>query len=218
MNIYLVRHGETDLNLQNRIQGQINTYDLNETGKSQVLSLVSRIKNGSLQADSILSSPLKRAAQTAQPIADFFSLPLGFDDRLQEINCGSYEGLNIDDVKAIQYETPLVFHDAQTDEIINVSTGQELRDHYQSPDLRFDLIAHPEGETKKAARARAVQAIAEHVSNYPGHQHVWIITHSTIMKLLLSAFAPSFTDQKINCTDIIHFVLNDNKWNYQGKL
>lgn len=67
MFIYLVRHGETDWNLQRRIQGS-SDIPLNSTGRAQAKAtgeLLSRRR-----WDGIFASPLSRAMETAQIIAD----------------------------------------------------------------------------------------------------------------------------------------------------
>lgn len=89
--LYLVRHGETDWNLQRRIQGSTDI-PLNDTGRLQAA------KVGSLLArrnwDGILSSPLSRAYETASIIAKKVGLgaPRALDD-LVERAYGEAEGL-----------------------------------------------------------------------------------------------------------------------------
>lgn len=89
--LYLVRHGETDWNLQRRIQGSTDI-PLNDTGRQQAM------KAGSLLArrdwDGILSSPLSRAYETASIIAREVGLgaPRALDD-LVERAYGEAEGL-----------------------------------------------------------------------------------------------------------------------------
>jgi broad specificity phosphatase PhoE len=65
--VYFVRHGETDYNAVNRIQGQINI-PLNEAGLRQAECAGERLK--SKHFDVIYSSDLDRAMVTAQKIAD----------------------------------------------------------------------------------------------------------------------------------------------------
>lgn len=89
--LYLVRHGETDWNLQRRIQGSTDI-PLNDTGRLQAA------RTGALLArrrwDGILSSPLSRAYETAGIIADRTGLPEpeAFEE-IVERSYGDAEGL-----------------------------------------------------------------------------------------------------------------------------
>lgn len=84
--IYLVRHGQTDWNLQGKNQGQTDT-ELNQTGIEQAKVIAEQLK--SIKFDVVLSSPLKRALKTAQIIYDGIITP---DDRLIERCNGELEG------------------------------------------------------------------------------------------------------------------------------
>lgn len=89
--IWLIRHGETDWNAQQRLQGWIDI-PLNEMGKQQALAVRRYVQQHQLQVDHVISSDLSRAAETAQ-IA--FELPAGAItcyNSLRERNYGIYEG------------------------------------------------------------------------------------------------------------------------------
>lgn len=65
--IYIVRHGQTDWNLEGRYQGRTDI-DLNETGIKQAEKIRQELK--SVKFDKVFSSPLKRAYKTAQIICN----------------------------------------------------------------------------------------------------------------------------------------------------
>ena len=95
MLLYVVRHGETALNLESRLQGWLDT-PLNENGV-----LVARLTGKALRDvrfDRVISSPLERAAETARLILEENDcpVPVETDDRLREIKWGSWEGLRCD--------------------------------------------------------------------------------------------------------------------------
>lgn len=104
--LYLVRHGETDWNRARRIQGTTDI-PLNDTGREQARAtgrLLSR-----RQWDGIVSSPLSRAFETAQIIAEELGLPEPTPlDALVERNYGEAEGLTGDEL-GIRFpdETPV---------------------------------------------------------------------------------------------------------------
>jgi phosphoserine phosphatase len=89
--IYFVRHGETDLNLEFRCQGR-QDISLNERGRGQIAETAERFK--AIRVDSIYSSPLARAIESAEIIAERKKLPVRTLDWLMEIDHGGMEGLN----------------------------------------------------------------------------------------------------------------------------
>lgn len=93
--LYIVRHGETDTNHQGKINGSATDLNLNETGKQQVNYLKEHININDF--DEIYASPLKRAAQTAE-ILNQGVHKIQLDKRLREINYGSWDGLSADKV------------------------------------------------------------------------------------------------------------------------
>lgn len=87
--IFLVRHGETDWNLQMRFQGR-EDIPLNEKGKRQALSLANYLKGEKLAA--IYTSGLTRALETASIIAKPHNLSPLVVKGLEEIDFGEWEG------------------------------------------------------------------------------------------------------------------------------
>ena len=90
MKLYLVRHGQTDWNLQERKQGRTDI-DLNETGRHQAEELRDKIEKEGLKFDYCISSPLSRARETAEIILRG-EMEIRTDDRLIERHFGSLEG------------------------------------------------------------------------------------------------------------------------------
>ena len=64
--LYLIRHGETDSNKSYRFQGQTDI-ELNAKGRQQAEMLAEHFKN--IPLDAVYCSSLKRARQTAEPLA-----------------------------------------------------------------------------------------------------------------------------------------------------
>jgi len=95
--LYIVRHGETDTNFTGKINGSATDLDLNETGMRQVNYLKNHFNIDDF--DEIYCSPLKRAHETAE-ILNQAALDIKYDKRLREINYGSWDGLLADDVQA----------------------------------------------------------------------------------------------------------------------
>jgi broad specificity phosphatase PhoE len=90
MILHLVRHGESLFNQERRIQGQSDV-ELSPLGHRQSAAVAATFKGISI--DAIYASPLRRAVETAQPIAAELGLEIRLDDRLKEINAGMFQGL-----------------------------------------------------------------------------------------------------------------------------
>jgi len=88
--ILLARHGETDWNRANRFQGHADP-PLNETGRAQAAELAAALADEPLAA--VYSSPLQRAFETAQVVAEPHSLEPVALDALREVDVGSWQGL-----------------------------------------------------------------------------------------------------------------------------
>ncbi|PPK88180.1 putative phosphoglycerate mutase [Neolewinella xylanilytica] len=87
--IGFVRHGITDWNLENRIQGQTDI-PLNDTGRKQAHALANRLKGE--EWDVLYASDLIRARETAEIVAAAMGVSVRTDPRLREMNCGAVEG------------------------------------------------------------------------------------------------------------------------------
>jgi uncharacterized phosphatase len=95
MNICIIRHGETDWNVINKLQGR-EDIPLNSNGRSQAslcaAALNTKFNNKKWKA--IITSPLLRARQTAEIIADVLNIREIYDDeRLMERDMGKASGL-----------------------------------------------------------------------------------------------------------------------------
>jgi broad specificity phosphatase PhoE len=137
--ILLVRHGETEWNLQRRIQGRLDS-PLTERGRAQahaIGQLVRSLPDAAFVR--IVASPLGRAQRTAEIIAAHLDAEaeLVIDDRLREISVGSWDGLTYRD---IEIRSPGVFD------------GDGRHDWY---------FRAPDGETYAAFAARVAEWLAE---------------------------------------------------------
>jgi broad specificity phosphatase PhoE len=84
--LILVRHGRTPANAAGLLQGRLDQ-DLDDHGRAQALAVADYVR-GWGDVDAVVSSPLKRAQQTAAT----FGLPVQTDDRWLELSYGEYEG------------------------------------------------------------------------------------------------------------------------------
>lgn len=87
--LFLVRHGETEWNASQRMQGRWNS-DLNAMGRDQASSHGRLLAGQGLEA--VFSSTLDRARQTTEIITRWVDAPVIYDDRIVEWDCGDWSG------------------------------------------------------------------------------------------------------------------------------
>ncbi|MCI8618100.1 MAG: histidine phosphatase family protein [Clostridia bacterium] len=150
MKIYVIRHGETDVNVENKINA-LNDDDLNENGANQAKALRKIVEK--IDYDFIISSPLRRTKHTAE-LLNAKELPIYFNERLLERDAGKYtkaliSSINRDDWWRINPKED--YEDAETvknlilriEEFLN-----EIKIKYQ--DKNIILVTH--GGVSKAIR------------------------------------------------------------------
>lgn len=94
--IFLIRHGQSEWNSLNKVQGQQNTI-LTDLGKKQALCLGDRLIDANI--DIIYTSDLIRAYNTAEIISKRINKPLVANESIREINFGLWEGLTIQELQ-----------------------------------------------------------------------------------------------------------------------
>ena len=138
MLLYCVRHGETTFNAEGRIQGRLDT-PLSPAGMKQceliaaALAAIARER----PIDFVVSSPLRRALDTARPVAERLGVPLRTDDRLMELHAGVFQGL-----LPIEMETQF----------------PEATERWRSHDPDYEI---PGGESRRQLMTRGAAALDE---------------------------------------------------------
>ena len=184
--IILIRHGETDWNSQQRMQGHSNS-DLSEVGRGQIQALGELMKNVSF--DHIYSSDSLRARQTAEAITQYSGHTLQFDQRIREKNLGVFEGLTSTEAKERHPEIYRLFKTAGPNYVID------------------------EGESTQQLLERALEFIEEIRLRHP-QERVVMVTHGGVVRVLmkhalgLSIDAP--TRFIIKNTGIFGLIWNEN--------
>ncbi len=153
--IHLVRHGETILTPTRKFSGTGSLDpELTEDGLAQAERVAGEIAK--LQPEVLISSPLKRARQTADAIARATGLDVVEDEDWFELSFGTWDGKSIEEVKA---ESP---------------------DEYQAW-LNSSSYRPGDGESYDEARVRIDAALDKLVAKYPG-QKVVVVTHNGVIK------------------------------------
>jgi len=154
--LWLVRHGQTDWNLEGRYQGQADV-PLNETGLAQARCLADSLTGKVFKA--LYSSDLTRARQTAEILGGRLGLTPCIDIRLREIDQGEWEGM--------------AFHD-----IVSQYTGEINARSLDPVHQRA-----PGGESVAEVAARVSQAANDIAHQYP-HGPVLIVLHGLALATL----------------------------------
>lgn len=101
--IYLVRHGQTEFNHAQRLQGQCNS-DLTELGMEQARRMGSHLKPliDDHERWLMIASPLGRTVRTAEIIRETIGLncEIALEPRIQELHCGEWEGFHHHEIEA----------------------------------------------------------------------------------------------------------------------
>ena len=117
MVIYVVRHGQTNLNLEHRAQGR-KGLSLNENGINQAKTLREKFNEENICFDYVYSSPQERAIETAMICTDRNDIIV--DERLNVYDLGSADGLLMSEIKI-----------TGTVPDMNIYSGVETLEHYK---------------------------------------------------------------------------------------
>jgi broad specificity phosphatase PhoE len=135
---------------------------LTETGRLQACHLAETLAN--LPIAAIYSSPLQRAYQTAQTIAEHHELEVARNDALSENDFGQWEGLTAREVKARGTKDAAIQQAWQDD----------------------PSLAPPQGESLETMSKRVLEAVGVIVQEHSG-QTVALVTHTGPIKAILCA-------------------------------
>lgn len=143
MNIILVRHGQTDWNVKNMLQGRTDI-ELNCKGNEQAKEIAKELEN--IKIDRIYVSPLKRTIETSKQINENRNIETIIDDRLIERGFGNFEGKsNIDIKKYWDYESNLSNNEIEPikDLFSRVySLLEDIYELYKDTDKTILLVTH----------------------------------------------------------------------------
>ena len=99
LTLYIVRHGETKWNIENKLQGWMDSA-LTNKGIEHTLRLQKRLEP--IHFQHIYASPSGRAVHTANLIKGLQNIEVKTDENLKEIHLGSWEGKTHDEVKLLE--------------------------------------------------------------------------------------------------------------------
>jgi probable phosphomutase (TIGR03848 family) len=156
--ILLIRHGQTDA-INAYIAGTAEGTPLNDAGRGQVTRLAERLRDVPLTA--VVSSPLARTRETAQPIADTHALELQLVTALAEFEFGDWTGSH--------------FREIDPDP------------HWQRFNRVRSVTRAPAGELMLDVQQRAVSALLDVAAAFPDGR-VAVISHGDVIRSALMYF------------------------------
>jgi broad specificity phosphatase PhoE len=141
-----LRHGESVGNAEARWQGQ-SDYVLTEKGRTQARLLAERWKSEGMKFESIISSPLVRAKETAEIIAAALNMSVELDPVLMERNIGEMEGLTMEEVRKIPQPPHVTPYDpiggeGEGDWALFLRAGQALHALLRRPPDNYLIVSH----------------------------------------------------------------------------
>ncbi len=189
--IILVRHGETTWNIEGRYQGQEDT-PLSARGLDQGHKLAEGLRD--IPIDVAISSPLQRSYQTCKFCADLHGLQVATDDRLLEINHGSWEGVLAPEIAA-KYPVEFAAWHTAPHTVIMPDGGESLED----------------------VRARVRAAFDEYADTYAG-KTVLVAAHDAVNKAIICDLLGLGMDkfwqikQDNTCINVLEYLEDSHTW------
>ena len=164
LKIYVIRHGETDWNVDRRLQG-MSDIPLNDYGIELAKITSEGLKD--IPFDVIYTSPLLRAKETARIVCGDRQIPVIEDERIREMCFGVFEGLSC---SKDHYEIP----------------DPDFVNFFKDP----AAYNPPEGgESFEQLCERTTNFLNDIVKNHdPAHKTILVSTHGAALKGLLSSF------------------------------
>ncbi|MEU9884402.1 bifunctional RNase H/acid phosphatase [Sphaerisporangium sp. NPDC051011] len=156
----LLRHGETPFSIDRRFSGTGDP-ELTPAGLAQVEAAAARLSRAPYAIDAIVSSPLRRARQTAEAVAAHTGLKVAVEDGLREVDFGAWEGHTFTE---IQRRWP-----------------DELAAWLADPS-----VTPPGGESFTQAAVRVQEAKDRLLLDHQG-KTVLVVSHVSPIKLLLAS-------------------------------
>lgn len=161
--IYLIRHGETEMNRLGVFRGRFEV-DLNERGRKQAAEIARALEGQGIEV--LYSGPLRRTRETAEIIGRALGVECIVDEGFNNIRLGVWQGVPKEQVKR---DYPEMWTQWQT-----------------AP----EHLLVPGGETVEDLKRRAYARILEIVKGREASRAsvIGIVTHRSVMKALAAAF------------------------------
>lgn len=187
-NFYIFRHGECPFNVSGHIQGQKFNGSLTLKGREQARRTGEILAGRNIEI--IVSSPMKRALQTAKIVAQRINAPILIDRRFIEVNMGVAEGMHI---------------------TLAEKNFAELYRHWRSNSPDDSGTRFEKGESKAEVRKRLFEGLNYYAEQTP-YTNIGISGHGiTISQALLSL---GICRNNIPNGSVLHLLHDETGWKY----
>lgn len=189
--LIIVRHGETEWNLQSRFQGHLDSR-LSRLGIRQAKAIARALSGGTY--DVIYSSDLERAQHTAKIIAGKLNMEVRTEADLREINMGLMQGLRRDEFILKYPEVIKNFHS----------------------DPRYVI---PGGESKQQFSERIMKALSK-ITGEHRYQTILLVAHGGVLDIAIRYTLSIPVGNKRNFSiynaSINRFIIDDGEWKLEA--
>lgn len=187
LRLYITRHGQTEWNLAGKMQGWADS-PLTAKGREDAKLLSKHLIDVKFEA--IYSSPSKRAYDTADIVKGMRPIEIKTDDRLKEMNIGSWEG--------------------QTKDVLKEKYSVQYTALWETPHLFVPI----DGESLYDVQKR-MSHFLEHVQKQYQSGNIFIVTHTCALKLILEFIKGTTMDKlwtppRIENTSLSIVEIDDN--------
>lgn len=159
--LLLIRHAHVDNGENGRIMCGWLDLPLSQTGQLQLQRF--RQELSTFKAEAVYASSSSRARVTAEALAFDWGLPVSIDPQLREINCGSLEGMRVEEVK---------------DRYPELWTENALQDNSD--------FAWPNGESYRHFRHRVFEALSR-IARRHANARIPVVTHTGVISQVVGA-------------------------------
>lgn len=171
MRFYLVRHGQTEWNIEGKVQGKTDIA-LNETGLLQARLLAGALSD--CGASCVYTSTLKRAGQTAEEIAEETGIPVIASGDLREADFGLWEGMTWEEIARDFPQTAAQWE--KTPALVTPDGGESPEECRRRCRRIVERIASEAGGGGKDSRGR---------SGGGGRESVIVVAHGRILVFVM---------------------------------
>lgn len=187
---YIFRHGECPFNVSGHIQGQKFNGRLTANGIRQAHRVGETLRGKDIEV--IVSSPMRRALETAEIVRGYLNVPILIDHRFIEVNMGVVEGMHIS-VAEKRYA--------------------EIYALWRNPRNQHKNIHFKNGESKEDVRRRIFEALTYYARETP-YKSVAVSGHGITISQTLLSFGMNVPD--IPNGAVIHLGYTHPRWHYLG--